>query len=478
MARCFGCRVVYPILLFTLAATISAMAQENPGAAVYAKRCAVCHDKTAVRMPSRSVLQQRSATFILKTLNAGVMKAEAASLSDAERAQVAGWLGRKTALGLDKTALANPCHATSSSAAASGAPSWTSWGGGLENQRFQPAAAAGLTAAQAANLKLKWAFGVPDVTSLRSQPVVFAGNLLFGGGTVLYSLDAASGCTHWATELPSAIRSGIVMGAPAEKPLAFFGDSAANVYAVDAVTGAPVWQVQMDPHPVAMVTGTPVYHEGRLYVPVSSFEELAAVKPGYVCCTFRGSMVALDAATGKILWQTYTIDSPATQEHVNKLGTSTKGPSGAAIWAAPTIDTKAHVLYAVTGDNYSDPATDTSDAIFAMDLATGKVEWRRQFHAGDTYNISCDSAGAKNCPDAEGPDYDFGASASFFRGRAASAPSSSPRSRAQCTRSIPTMAASFSGRRRWARAAHWAASNGVRPPTANASTLPCPMSLS
>ena len=113
-------------------------------------------------------------------------------------------------------------------------------------------------------LKLKWAFGVPDATSLRSQPVVFGGNLLFGGGTVLYSLDAASGCTHWATELPSAIRSGIVMGSPADKPLAFFGDAAANVYAVDAATGAPVWQVQVDRHPIAMVTGTPTYHDGRL----------------------------------------------------------------------------------------------------------------------------------------------------------------------------------------------------------------------
>jgi len=409
MAKCFGCRVVYLILLFTLAASTAALAQDHPGAAVYAKSCAVCHDKTVVRMPTRSVLQQRSAAFILKTLKSGVMKAEAASLSDAERAQVADWLGRKTALGLDKSSLANPCQSAAASLAGPGAPSWTSWGGDLGNLRFQPAAAAGLGAAQAASLKLKWAFGVPDVTSLRSQPVVFAGNLLFGGGTVLYSLDAASGCTHWATELAAAVRSGITVGSPAQKPLAFFGDATANVYAVDAQTGAPVWQVKVDAHPVAIVTGTPAYHDGRLYVPVSSFEELAAVKPGYTCCTFRGSVVALDAATGKLLWQTYTIDQPA-EARVNKLGTSTKGPSGAAIWSAPTIDTTAHVLYVATGDNYSDPTTDSSDAVFAMDLATGKVEWSHQFRAGDAYNISCADPAAKNCPDANGPDYDFGAS--------------------------------------------------------------------
>ena len=477
MARCFGCRVVYPILLFTLAATISAMAQENPGAAVYAKRCAVCHDKTAVRMPSRSVLQQRSATFILKTLNAGVMKAEAASLSDAERAQVAGWLGRKTALGLDKTALANPCHATSSSAAASGAPSWTSWGGGLENQRFQPAATAGLAAAQAVNLKVKWAFGMPDVTSLRSQPVVFAGNLLFGGGTVLYSLDAASGCTHWATELPSAIRSGIVMGSPAEKPLAFFGDSAANVYAVDAVTGAPVWQVQMDPHPVAMVTGTPVYHEGRLYVPVSSFEELAAVKPGYVCCTFRGSMVALDAATGKILWQTYTIDSPATQEHVNKLGTSTKGPSGAAIWARrpsiqrPTFSTRSPETTTQT------PPPTPAMRYLPWIWQPGRWSGGASSTPATPTTFRATAPTPKTALTPRAPIMISALPPPFIRGRAASAPSSSPRSRAQCTPSIPTMEANSSGSRRSAAEARWAASSGDRPPTASASTLPFPMSL-
>lgn len=409
MARYFGCRVVYPILLIALAASVAAMAQENPGAAVYAQRCAVCHDKTAVRMPTRAVLQQRSAVFILKTLNAGVMKQEAAGLSAIERRQVAQWLGRKTALGLDKATLANPCH-TGPSPARPGAPSWTSWGGGLGNQRFQPAAAAGLNAAQAANLKLKWAFGVPDVSALRSQPVVFDGNLLFGGGAVLYSLDAASGCTHWATEMPSSIRSGIAMGSPTGKRLAFFGDAAANVYAVDAETGAPLWQVHLDSHAAAMVTGTPAYDDGRLYVPIASYEELAAVKPGYICCTFRGSVAALDAATGKLLWQTYTIDRPASETHVSKLGASEKGPSGAGVWSTPTIDAAAHVLYAVTGDNYSDPTTDSSDALFALDLATGKVMWSHQFRAGDAYNSSCDAAGANNCPDSKGPDYDFGAS--------------------------------------------------------------------
>ena len=239
---------------------------------------------------------------------------------------------------------------------------------------------------------------MPDVTSLRSQPAIYGGNVLFGGGTVLYSVDAATGCTRWATELPSAVRTGISVGSPVGKPLAFFGDGAANVYAVDVASGAPVWQVRADSHPAAMVTGTPAYHDGRLYVPVSSQEEVTALKPGYECCTFRGSIVALEAGSGKTVWQTYTVDRAATEARVNKLGSPTKGPSGAAVWSAPTIDTAAHVLYAATGDNYSDPATNTSDAVLAMALETGKVEWSHQFRAGDAFNVSCVIPGTKNCP--------------------------------------------------------------------------------
>ncbi len=412
MARRFPVSAIamFPIVIFMCAARPVVVAQEDAGpeAAVYAKSCAVCHDATAPRTPSRSTLQQRTAAFILKTLNSGVMKEQGATLSLEERTEVAHWLGRKTALGMDKAAIANPCPGANPSVP--GSSTWTSWGGGLENRRFQPATAARLTPAQAGHLKLKWAFGVRDVTSLRSQPAIYGGNVLLGGGTVLYSVDAGTGCTRWATELPAAVRTGIAIGSPAGKPLAFFGDGAANVYAVDVATGAPAWQVRADSHPAAMVTGTPAYHDGRLYVPVSSQEEVTALKPGYVCCTFRGSIVALDAVSGKALWQTYTVDRPATEARVNKLGSPSTGPSGVAVWSAPTIDTAAHVLYAATGDNYSDPATDTSDAVLAMALDTGKVKWSHQFRAGDAFNVSCVIPGTKKCPDAAGPDFDFGAS--------------------------------------------------------------------
>jgi polyvinyl alcohol dehydrogenase (cytochrome) len=398
------------VCLMVLGALVSvAPASGQAGAEVYAKHCAACHDKPAPRMPARSVLEQRTGGFILKTLNEGAMKDQAASLAPAERMAVAQWLGRNTPAVLDPSKAANPCKSSPSSPA-SGDASWTSWGGGLANLRLQPAAAAGLTAEQAAHLKLKWAFGVPNVKALRSQPAVYAGNVLFGGGATLYSLDTDSGCTHWATEFPAPIRSGISIGSPAGKTLAFFGDSAANVHAVDVATGVAAWQIRVEPHPMALITGTPVYYDGKLFVPVSSFEEVAATNPGYVCCTFRGSVLALDARSGKTLWQTFTIETPSTESRVNKFGSPGKGPSGGAVWSAPTIDVEKKVLYVVTGDNYSDPATALSDAVLALALDTGKIVWSRQFRAGDAFNVSCLFPGAKNCPDSNGPDFDFGAS--------------------------------------------------------------------
>lgn len=227
---------------------------------------------------------------------------------------------------------------------------------------------------------------------------------------MLYSADAATGCTHWSTELPTAVRSGLSIGDSGARKLVFFGDSSANVHAIDVASGAPVWQKQVDSHPSAVITGTPLYHDGKLYVTVSSIEETTATVPSYVCCTFRGSVLAIDASSGHVLWQTFTIDHSASGSRMNKQGSLSVGPSGAAIWSAPTLDLKKNMLYVATGDNYSDPATDRSDAVIALSIDTGRIMWTHQFTAGDTFNIACVNPGRKNCPDVAGPDFDFGAS--------------------------------------------------------------------
>jgi polyvinyl alcohol dehydrogenase (cytochrome) len=233
------------------------------------------------------------------------------------------------------------------------------------------------------------------------------------GGKV-YSLSAATGCIHWWYEAQTLVRTAVSIGHIESESggsyAAFFGDNSGVVYAVGAATGKLLWQVKVDSHPAARITGSPIYDRGRLYVPVSSGEEAAASAPDYQCCRFRGSVVALDGATGKQIWRTYTISEEAHPTKKNKNGTQLWGPSGAGIWSSPTIDVKRNVLYVTTGDNYSHPSTATSDAFLAMDLDSGKLLWSRQITASDVWNTACRMADKSNCPETSGPDFDFGAS--------------------------------------------------------------------
>jgi polyvinyl alcohol dehydrogenase (cytochrome) len=166
----------------------------------------------------------------------------------------------------------------------------------------------------------------------------------------------------------------------------------------------------MDDHVFSTVTGSPVFQDDVLYVPISAYEVVVASTSLYGCCSFRGSVVALDATTGKEIWRRYTINREAEVKKTRWFFVDTKGPSGAPVWQSPTVDATRGRLYFATGENFSDPATDTSDSVFAIDLDDGAKIWHRQFTEGDAWNSACggDSPGA-NCPEANGPDYDFGA---------------------------------------------------------------------
>ncbi len=128
--------------------------------------------------------------------------------------------------------------------------------------------------------------------------------------------------------------------------------------------------------PKPLISGTPKLDGDRLYVPISGGEEsIAAASPAFPCCKMRGSLVALDAKTGKWLWRTYTISEPAKMTGKTSTGTETWGPSGASLWTSPTIDSKLHAIYAGTGINYSQPGTKTSDSVIAFDANTGRILW-------------------------------------------------------------------------------------------------------
>jgi polyvinyl alcohol dehydrogenase (cytochrome) len=144
-----------------------------------------------------------------------------------------------------------------------------------------------------------------------------------------------------------------------------------------------------------------------LYVPVSSYEESQGADPQYACCTFRGSLSALDAKSGNVVWKTSMIADEPKPRGKSSAGVTLWGPSGSGIWSAPTIDVKRGAVYVGTGNTYTGPAQLSSDAVVALDLATGRIRWMRQVTPNDVYLSNC-RAGNPSCPESNGPDYDFG----------------------------------------------------------------------
>jgi polyvinyl alcohol dehydrogenase (cytochrome) len=400
------------------AAAVPLHAQQD-GAYLFNTYCAICHDGssgTETRGPSPDVMSQMTPEHILQVLESGVMKAQAAERSRAQRRTLAEYLSRKSFGGPPPDLLPRSafCSGTAPPIASIAGVAWNGWGVDIANTRFQPAAAAQLTAADVPRLKLKWAFGYPGAASGGTQPVV-VGNRVYVGTAEgdLYSLDAKSGCVRWTFQAEAGIRSAVSIGRFTGNTLAaYFGDQSAYVYAVDADTGRLLWKKRIDDNPRAAITGAPALSDGRLYVPVSSREESQVGDPRYPCCRFRGSMAALDASTGKVLWKRYTIGEEAHRLGKNSTGTELWGPSGVPIWNAPTVDRKRNVLYAGTGNNYSTPATDASDAIVAFDMKSGRIRWISQVSANDVWNGSCRLPTRNDmvCPDADAPDADFSAS--------------------------------------------------------------------
>jgi polyvinyl alcohol dehydrogenase (cytochrome) len=405
-------RWAFVSLLILLAAPARAEDAANGSEALYRERCAQCHEAGLARAPDRTALAQMSAAAIGRALTSGSMSVQGQDLSAAQRDDLSRFLaGDKAAPGAAApTAACAAAHPFPDDAQ----PHWNGWGVDTTQRRFQPAAMAQLAAPDVPKLTVKWAFGFPGVTRAYAQPTVVGGRLFVGSGAgKVYALDAATGCALWEFDTAGVpVRTAISIGKDARGWTAYFGDQRATAYAVDALAGTLLWKTHVDEHRAAVITGAPALAGTVLYVPVTSGEEVTGANPNYPCCTFRGNITALDASTGKPLWKAYTIAQEPKPVRLSERGVQLWGPSGAGIWSSPTIDLKRHMLYATTGDSYSDPPADTSDAFLAFHLATGDVAWSRQMTEGDAYTVSCSSAaaGMNNCPQAKGPDLDFGSS--------------------------------------------------------------------
>lgn len=404
----------------------STQAQGIADLRLFEKSCTGCHGAANAPPGAPDGLQLRKLTpeAVYAALGKGA-HAQMTDVSDDDKRMIAAYLGgRKVDVGkvTDAKLMPNQCPSNPGSSNAplrdiAASPSFNGWGVDGTNARFQPAKAARLSAEQVPKLKLKWAFGLPAAEIMWGQPTIADGKVFIGADTgAVYSIDAASGCVHWSFQADAGVRNAIdiapAKGAAATKYAIYFGDVKANVYAVDAATGKQLWKVKVDDQPVARITGSPTLYEDRLYVPVSSTEERAAgYSNTYPCCTFRGSVVALDTGTGKRVWKTYIISETPKVVGKTSKGIQIFAPSGGAVWDSPTIDAKNHALYIGTGDAYNHPVPKTTDAVMALDMSTGKVLWSVQDTENDAWLSGCGpQATSENCPKDIGPDYDFGAS--------------------------------------------------------------------
>ena len=399
------CACATTALILIVGCTTHKTAAAVDGATVFEKKCASCHrPDSGSKAPLPDGLRQMSRESILAALESGKMKWEGRWLSKAQRTAVADYLGSAALSAQVK--MSGACRSDLDPPA--DGPMWNGWGVDSHNTRFQSAQSAALTVEQVRNLRLKWAFGFPEASATYGQPTSYAGRLFVGSedGTV-YALDAATGCAWWTFKAAATVKTAVSIGSHGSA--VFFGNTNGNVYSLSAAKGSVIWKTHPESHQAARITGSPLLVGSRLYVPISSGEEGAAADPKYPCCTFRGSVVALDANSGKKVWQSYTIDRVAQPTRKTASGIQFYGPSGAAVWSSPTADLKRRVIYVATGNNYSDPPSHTSDAVIAMNMDTGKILWSRQFTPNDIWNIGCVAEQKDNCPERRGDDFDFGA---------------------------------------------------------------------
>jgi polyvinyl alcohol dehydrogenase (cytochrome) len=397
--------------VFALSAALAACAAQPPAdsepagdpAALFKTHCAGCHENADTKAPPTANLRKMPVQRISQTMEMGIMQPMAAALTPEQRRQVAQWLAAEEDAKRNQWLQARACPRETPVAVTG----QENWGFGSSNARNPRNVR--LDRTNIGRLEVLWSLALPEVTSMRSLPVA-AGDTLFLGGQDgrLLALDRATGCVRWHLAVGGPVRTALTLErTPDGIATLFFADELGTVYGVNATTGALRWKTSVKTHPMSLTSGSMAYHDGRLFVPISSFEVVVAGSPKHECCRAHGGVTALDAQSGAKLWN-YATTKDAEKTYVNADGVQMWGPSGAVVWNRPTVDGGRGLIYFGTGENASSPATDKSDAIIALDLKTGEQRWVYQALANDAWNYACNLRGA-NCPKENGPDFDFGA---------------------------------------------------------------------
>jgi polyvinyl alcohol dehydrogenase (cytochrome) len=390
----------------------------HPGEAVYKQYCASCHDVPDVsKSPSRETLARMSSGQIVNALITGKMIAQASPLSSAQVSFVSDYLS-EAAVVSDDWIDAMQCPANRRTPKLDVTPTVSTFGFDLRNRRNLSYAQAGLKPADFANLEVAWVVAFPDAVTMRSQAAVVGDSIFLPVGEsknrvfAFNIADKAKPCIQWVFTGDRAIRTSAGYGVRKDgKAMVLVGDMGAMTIALDAATGKKLWETHTGLFPGSISTATPVLVGDKVIAPSSQYEIMMAGQDNHVCCKIHGGVSAVDAMTGKIVWQGHTMEDAKPMKDRGD-GQMLWGPAGAPIWNSPSIDVKRNRLFVGTGEANSAPAHKNTDSLMSFDLSTGKIVWAHQATENDVFNVGCGpTGGGKNCSaETVFRDVDFGAS--------------------------------------------------------------------
>jgi len=404
------------MLLVAMSGPIAADAVPHPGRIAYEKHCAACHDNPEQsKARTFETLTRMIPGTIEYALTDGRMKAQAAAMSETELEDLMNFFRGQTRSDNDWVAQAMCATGTVDT---EGPVTVSTFGFGPKNHRYLSEAQAGLAREDFERLELAWALAFPNITMMRSQPVVVGDTLFLTpvDSQQLYAFDISGRpCLRWVYDAHGPLRSSLTYGELPEsgRQVLVFGGMDGRLHMVNAKTGEGLWTRSMKLFPETIITGAPQLHEGTVYASISQFEIMVGASPEHECCKSHGAVAAVDGESGEVVWVSHTMADAAPVRDRGD-GQMIWGPSGAPVWTSPAIDAKRGVLYVGTGEATSEPAHPHTDAILAIELETGDIRWAFQATANDIFLAGCRRRGERspNCP----PEYsverdvDFGAS--------------------------------------------------------------------
>ncbi len=390
----------------------------HPGEAVYKAKCAACHDNPELtKAPSPAVLARLTPGHITNALITGIMAPQAVGLSSKDVSDVSNYLGQGGGQD-DSWTTAMTCTGARATPNLDAAPTVATFGFNTNNTRTLDPAKVGLAGKDLTKLEPAWVIAFPNAITMRSQAAV-VGNTLFlpvgESNNRLFAFDISDNqkpCIQWIYQGQQTLRTSAGFGTRQDgKKVVMVGDMGGFVHMIDAVNGKELWAVHMGLFPASMSTGTPVLVGDKVIAPSSQYEIMLAANDSYECCKIHGGVVALDAMTGKRVWEGHTMEQAKPIKDRGD-GQMLWGPAGAPVWNSPSIDVARNRLYVGTGEANAAPAHHNTNAIMAFDLRDGSIKWSHQATADDVFNVGCGPKGGKlNCSaDTVFRDVDFGAS--------------------------------------------------------------------